>query len=107
MSRGSVSHAVPSRHHAVGTSRGAQAGPRGSCHAVERGLIFEAFRELREIERTAKSSTKAARRNRSRPRTERTPEEAGTEDGALDNDRPDSDAAPPRPFSDIETWQGG
>lgn len=68
-------------------------------------MIFRAFQELQEIERTAVRSTKAARRNRSRPRIDRASEQAGNDDvRALPDHRSDTDAAPPRPFSDIEEW---
>ena len=66
-------------------------------------LIFKAFEELQEIERAAKRSTKAARRNRSRSRIERESNDAGNDDNTLDR-KPDSDSAPPRPFPDIEAW---
>ena len=66
-------------------------------------MIFKAFEELQEIERTAARSTKAARRNRSRPRVERASDQAGNDKSTLDR-KPDTDSAPPRPFPDIEAW---
>ena len=66
-------------------------------------MIFKAFQELQDIERTAVRSTRATRRTKSRPSIDRASDPVGNSDVG-NTCKPDTDAVPPRPFPDIEEW---
>ena len=66
-------------------------------------MIFMAFQELQDIERSAIRSTRAMRRKKSRPSIDRASDPVGNSDVG-NTCEPDTDAVPPRPFPDIDEW---